>query len=1244
MYSSDCTTGLFRVGEVDEAAQDQLLQHLQRRLSPELRDAVDATAEGGAMQETELLAALGQCATGKAPGTDGIPYEVYKALWPVLGQWLLAATNAAFADAQAAAQLPHAAVQIMAALPQSWREGIIALIYKGRRLPREALESHRPITLLNSDYKLVGKVFSNRLQPALAELIDNLQTAFLCGRDPRHNVVFLQSMLEWLASSGQQGALLLLDIEKAYDRVHRQWVLKVAQAMGFGPHTLVWMQLFLAEGRASVVVNGHQSVWFPVRNGLQQGSTLSPVLWTISLEPLTAYCHHLVCSGALHTPSLPDGTPAPPVSHHADDTHLLVTDADVDGPVVNEALALFCRASNARIHPHKSKGLVFGAHRPIVGPHPPTGAEFIDPASRDPPRHLGVPITADLQLAAELCYEARRARLKGIALRWRQHGLSMVGRVHIAKQVLGNALAYHFSFVPLTPDQLHRLQLVMDDFAAWSLLPEDVSLAGQGHVRLLPTRLVACLSRAEGGIGHVDLQAASSALMAKTIAQLAQPGRRAWQRLLRGMLAHWAPAGTQGWGWIYGTCPIPDHLPPRIKAAVVAFRATNPQRFCMEPARDDPRAVLVEPLFYNRRLCDPATAQPFAAPADLPPGSPCMVGQLRAAPPAVQQLPHWTAVVAAMPDDWKVAIPPDPVTGPWPAEEGQSWRLAPGHDWAVSPEGQLHTVTETGRALPASQGAPAPDDHATWPVACVLACRKPMALWTPAERVAYRAAPASEKAVAWPREWQVVGPWEGLQCYPAAHGHGQLSLLDYEVRNTRQLLTTQRALDMLGEGQVPVTPAAWPRLATDDAGPSAPSSALTDFEQDWVHQLQARRQQTTLPTPLWMRSGEDPARVVSRQQRTERHRHRGMAGRGPTLGAGSTEGNVGGLAGASVAASGAAASLPSALGPQQPHAEPVGDSGGPAAVARDFEEAPGPESPAAGTAAGTPSGGPASGPAEAPGAAPGPSAALSLVPLPPVSPTAAGTAIPAPTVERMRAWKRLWDCPAGNRAKVLGWRLAHARLPCGLYMAAKLGPARGGLTSRHLCPALSCAQQPGRTRARDSLTHVFLTCPALAPARHWFAQLWVALTNGPPPPTDDAALMLGDLPAAWSHHPARTDGEHAGIVRLWGAVRLSFLFAVWCARQAADAEDRTAQAVVRSTVLELQRRMREQFYTSAMPAEIVDALPARLLTANLQQAKLADFTCVWAHRGVLCSVVQPAGDGPPALHLKLSMVQPVPAP
>ena len=209
--------------------------------------------------------------------------------------------------------------------------------------------------------------------------------------------------------------------------------------------------------------------------------------------------------------------------------------------------------------------------------------------------------------------------------------------------------------------------------------------------------------------------------------------------------------------------------------------------------------MLVEPLFFNPRLCNPDTQLPFPAPADLPPGSPCTVGQLTEAPPEVQQLPLWTTVAEVMPDDWKAAIPPYPVTGPLGG--GQRWRLAPGHAWLLSPEGQVHSVTETGRVLPAPQGALVPEGDASWSLACMLECRKPKALWTLAEQMAYRQAPASEKTAAWPREWQALGPWEGLQCYPAAHGHGQLPLLDYEVCNTRRLLTTQWAITCLERGR-----------------------------------------------------------------------------------------------------------------------------------------------------------------------------------------------------------------------------------------------------------------------------------------------------------------------------------------------------------------------------------------------------------------------------------------------------------
>ena len=81
---------------MDEEAQHELLQHLQRRLPESLSSAVEVPELGGALADLDLRAALGQCANGKAPGTDGLPYEVYKVLWAALGPLLLAATNAAY--------------------------------------------------------------------------------------------------------------------------------------------------------------------------------------------------------------------------------------------------------------------------------------------------------------------------------------------------------------------------------------------------------------------------------------------------------------------------------------------------------------------------------------------------------------------------------------------------------------------------------------------------------------------------------------------------------------------------------------------------------------------------------------------------------------------------------------------------------------------------------------------------------------------------------------------------------------------------------------------------------------------------------------------------------------------------------------------------------------------------------------------------------------------------------------------
>lgn len=462
-----------------------------------------------------------------------------------------------------------------AVLPSSWQEGIITLIYKGKDLNRAELPSYRPITLLNCDFKVVSKAISSRLQPALDAVVDPLQTAFITGRWIGDNALYHQALIEWLrldvdaaGAPRQGGALYFLDIEKAYDRVHRQWLYASAEGLGLGPQVLRWIRLLTANSTARVCVNGMLSDAFPVHNGLPQGSTLSPPLWVIQLQPLTAYLRRQVETGALRTPLLPGGEPAPPAGHHADDTALTVLDPAVDGPVAMAAVELFCRASNARVHPAKSKAMGLGRLAHLTGACPHTGVPF----TADAVVHLGVPLSWDSEAAAGALYDKRGRSMGFVARMWAALSLTLVGRVHIAKQVLAAKLAYHFSFLNPSPAQLQALTAAVDKFAATSLHAEDASLWSHGSAVLLPKRETACLPYRDGGVNHVDLPAFLTALQAKMLALLAQPGRQPWKTLTRALLTHVRPEAADNWAWIYGDAPVPAALPSRLAAAVGHLR------------------------------------------------------------------------------------------------------------------------------------------------------------------------------------------------------------------------------------------------------------------------------------------------------------------------------------------------------------------------------------------------------------------------------------------------------------------------------------------------------------------------------------------------------------------------------------------------------------------------------------------------------------------------------------------------
>lgn len=72
-------------------------------------------------------------------------------------------------------------------IPDTWSEAYITLILKEQQVPT-LMKSYKPILLLNEDYKIYAKIWTNRLKSFLMEFITEDQSGFLPERQLRDNV------------------------------------------------------------------------------------------------------------------------------------------------------------------------------------------------------------------------------------------------------------------------------------------------------------------------------------------------------------------------------------------------------------------------------------------------------------------------------------------------------------------------------------------------------------------------------------------------------------------------------------------------------------------------------------------------------------------------------------------------------------------------------------------------------------------------------------------------------------------------------------------------------------------------------------------------------------------------------------------------------------------------------------------------------------------------------------------------
>ena len=194
-YNQDGTTVFFEGG--DERAIDE---H-------------ELTSCEGVLTEKECLEALRDMESEKTPGTDGLPAEFYKVFWKDVSSTLISALNYAYETGK---------------LSITQRRGIIKLIPKKDAEPF-FIKNWRPLTLLNSDYKIAAKSIANRLKPLLPDLINFDQTGFIRGRFIGENIRLIDSVICYAKENNIPGLLLFLDFEKAFDTIEWPFIRKTFQ-------------------------------------------------------------------------------------------------------------------------------------------------------------------------------------------------------------------------------------------------------------------------------------------------------------------------------------------------------------------------------------------------------------------------------------------------------------------------------------------------------------------------------------------------------------------------------------------------------------------------------------------------------------------------------------------------------------------------------------------------------------------------------------------------------------------------------------------------------------------------------------------------------------------------------------------------------------------------------------------------------------------------------------------------------
>ena len=211
-------------------------------------------------REEEVFTALNNMLGDKPPGLDDFTLASWQDSWQFVKAEIMELFHAFF---------------VSETFIRSLNTTFLVLIPK--KGEAEDLKDFRPISLLGRLYKLLAKVLANCLKRVVGTLVFDAQNAFVKGRHILNTSLTANEIIYLWQKKKEKGVACKLDIEKAFDNINWQFLMKVMLGMGFGSKWRRWIWWCISTAKFSVLVNGVPAGFFSSSRGLRQGGSPLPL-------------------------------------------------------------------------------------------------------------------------------------------------------------------------------------------------------------------------------------------------------------------------------------------------------------------------------------------------------------------------------------------------------------------------------------------------------------------------------------------------------------------------------------------------------------------------------------------------------------------------------------------------------------------------------------------------------------------------------------------------------------------------------------------------------------------------------------------------------------------------------------------------------------------------------------------------------------------------------------------------------